>query len=97
MVRDNKSKENFVQFHRNAVKFQLFFVVALSDRAKVKGDSPATAVLSGQKVALIAGTVMLSVPRGHSSCDQFSDLNWLTVILTKIQSSFRVVPFFLLL
>lgn len=56
--------KNFAQFQRNAVKFQLFIVVVLTDRAEVKGGSPAAAVLSGQRVALLAGTVLVAVALG---------------------------------
>lgn len=64
MVSDNKSRESFAQFHRNAVKFQLLIVAVLTDRADVKGDCPVTIVLSGQKVALLPGTVLLAVAPG---------------------------------
>lgn len=58
------SNESFPQFHRNAEKFQIFIVVVLTDRVEVKGDRLATTVLSGQKVALLAGTALFAVAPG---------------------------------
>lgn len=57
------SNESFPQF-RNAEKFQIFIVVVLTDRVEVKGDCLATTVLSGQKVALLAGTALFAVAPG---------------------------------
>lgn len=67
MVSDNKDRESFAEFNRNAMKFQLFIVVVLTDRAEVRGGCPMTAVLSGHKVALLTGTVLLSVAPGATS------------------------------
>lgn len=58
------SNESFPQFHRNAEKFQIFIVVVLTDRVEVKGDCLTTTVLSGQKVALLAGTALFAVAPG---------------------------------
>lgn len=46
------------------MKFQLFIVVVLTDRAEVKGGCPAPTVVSGQKVALLTGTVLSAVAPG---------------------------------
>ncbi len=63
-IGSDKAEKALHCFIRNAVKFQLLIVVVLTDRAEVRGGCPATAVLSGQKVALLAGTVLSAVAPG---------------------------------
>lgn len=59
-----KTKTAFAQFYGNAVKFQLFTAVAVTDRAEVKGDCLATTVVLGQKIALLDGTALLALAPG---------------------------------
>lgn len=57
-----KTKKALAQFYGNAVKFlKLFTAAALTDRAEVKGECPATTVVSGQKIALLHGTALLAL------------------------------------